>query len=663
MSRSIISTKATSNRSSSRAAQAHQSDISDANPDANLSASRSRSSLAAGQCVNGLRVVELVGCDSATLVYSVRCLAEHAERLQLDPDRTYHLRELYLDQLCERQANTEDDPQAWTVTVRPHGRARALFAKCLERFQAESRTLAGLKSVPGLVQVVSTFEANGTAYRLSDQPLGQSLESRIQSIRQGTQKRLSTEQLSHLLESLLGALDCTHKVNVLHRNINPSCIYLSDAHGGELDGFFAAGQVMRDTDAAGAAADTGAGEAIESRADTYASIELNMTRGNQGCWSDLYALGASLYEAVALTPPAHAKDRFQRLQASQSDLYVPLRVLLESVYPARLLEAIDWMLKANIRNRPKSVKELRDFLGFKVGARNQSRGFGLPGLRKTRRTRTLPAAAPTARKSVMARSDDGSDVKPPASPVSSDQGYVHAPLRNTSRHLVSMVGIASLAGVVIICAGIYVNYAGHSNNDESGVPPVADASAVKKPEPEREASSPVAAAGTSVRDNASESVPANSDLINKSNEVVAGTERRARRTLQRPPLTGEQLDRFVDRHLKQAERAWRAGHLLVPARGSVLRHLEFIMEADPASIEGSAGIDHLLFHFLAELQKAESAGDAAAIRYLNRNIRRVRLRHPGSVPKSAPRFASLPPPPSTRLTGVAATSAAPDFTD
>lgn len=607
-----------------------------------------RQPLAPGQCVNGYQIVELVHADAATLSYSVRCLERMDRDAPLQADNNFFLRELFPAQLCQREYDRAgDELPALSLSVAASDRAH--FDKCLERFIAESRSLTGLGAVAGIVPVLRVFEANATVYQLTDKPSGQSLESRIQGIKQGIQNKLSTRELSHLLESLLGALDRVHSVNVLHRNINPACVFLTDTERCELGGFFAAGQVIRDANASIAQTDAGAANRTDTRADAYAPIELNMSRSNQGCWSDLYALGATLYEAVALVPPAHASDRFERLQSNQSDTYVPLGVLFESVYPARLLEAIDWMLSANIRNRPKSVKESSDFLGYEIGVRRSTRRRSLPAVRQLWRARTTAAAASPSSVNSRYRDTDRETGEETGNNTNRDRSFIYAPALCTNRRIVSIASTALLAAVVVLCAGIYVNNA--SEEVETAV--VADTAVNSQP-----VGAPDSSRVTEANNTTEVGPEPNADRVAAAGEV------RVRRTVQRAPLEGEKLYRFVGRHLKQAERAWREGHLLVPARGSVLRHLEFIIEADPDSVPGNAGINHLLFHFIAELQKAESSGDAVAIRYLNRNIRRVRLRHPASVPKSARRFAALPPPPpTTRMTGVAATSAAPDFTD
>jgi hypothetical protein len=78
--------------------------------------------------------------------------------------------------------------------------------------------------------------------------------------------------------------------------------------------------------------------------------------GQQGPWSDLYALGAIAYWMVSGVPPA---DSLRRLR---KDPLVPAVVTGAGSYDANFLRTIDWMLKIDEEDRPVSVAQVRKAL-------------------------------------------------------------------------------------------------------------------------------------------------------------------------------------------------------------------------------------------------------------------------------------------------------------
>ena len=76
----------------------------------------------------------------------------------------------------------------------------------------------------------------------------------------------------------------------------------------------------------------------------------------QGPWSDVYALGAVMYLAVAGSRPPDATSRVI------ADRALPSRDVAHSSYRADFLLAIDQALKVNPADRPQSIPEWRKML-------------------------------------------------------------------------------------------------------------------------------------------------------------------------------------------------------------------------------------------------------------------------------------------------------------
>jgi len=635
--------------------------------------------LPVGQSVHEFHITGLAWSDETGHVYEV-CSRQSFAGDDLDDDSDQPplhemlLRELMPPAICQRAEKTD--------RVVTQSSNKILFEKCRERFLAEAKALLALGTCPGLLQVLRVFEHNGTAYQLLEKPAGQSLRSRIDGIKQGQLEKFSTRELSEILSTVLNGLNRAHSVNLLHRNINPDCIFLDEKNGARLGDFYAAGQVLR----------SHRRHNPQPGGQKFAPVELSLERGNQGCWSDLYALGGCLYEAIALTPPAVAALRFEQMQSNQTDSYVPLRVILESMYPARLLEAVDWMLKTNIRSRPKSVAELADFLGFELASRPTARvrSGSRAGLRTLRRSGTA-WQVPIVRRlwrsrqrfKPLAAGDNSTNGLHPSSELILDPVDEHLLDVTPPRKQRLSPGLAAaLVAMVFVSAGVFFFYT-DSPQTFSQTPDSQDSASLVVVSKETKADHPLTPAATATQQAAAaepgprplaqspdpvdtgRQAVSGQDTVASSNRVANDQIARNRAKQALAPMQGVRRDRFVARHMGEADQAWRDGRLLVPGKGSVLRHLERVIDVDPGNEDALAGVNHLLHHFIDELQKAEASGDAVAIRYLNRNIRRVRLRHPASVPKSHQRFASLPapPPPSTRMAGVAAANLRPDYTE
>ncbi|NGX94112.1 MAG: protein kinase, partial [Candidatus Afipia apatlaquensis] len=176
------------------------------------------------------------------------------------------------------------------------------------------------------------------------QTLGQYLEAH----------KMGNDRLRDLLSSLLDGLDVVHTRATLHRDLKPSNIILRPDESPVLIDFGAARNF----------------ESRNSRSVTtiatagYSPPEQSIG-GQQGPWTDLYALGAIAYRIVSgNTPP----DSLRRLR---KDPLVPASSL-DVEYDPTILRTIDWMLKIDESERPISVDAVRNSLGGAVFAAGQN---------------------------------------------------------------------------------------------------------------------------------------------------------------------------------------------------------------------------------------------------------------------------------------------------
>ena len=211
----------------------------------------------------------------------------------------------------------------------------------LERFLDEARTLARFQH-PNIVRVHHFFEAHSTAYIVMDYVEGEDLSTYL--TRKGT---LREDELKAILYPLLDGLEVVHRADFLHRDIKPGNIVLRD-----LDG----ASVLLDFGAARQAIGAKSRSITSIVTPGYAPIEQYSSRGDQGPWTDLYALGGVCYRALTGQVPDDAMDRIR------NDPLIPVSQRCAGRASDAFLSAIDKALSVDEGDRPQSVGDWREVL-------------------------------------------------------------------------------------------------------------------------------------------------------------------------------------------------------------------------------------------------------------------------------------------------------------
>ena len=245
-------------------------------------------------------------------------------------DKAVAIKEYLPDDIAARTGDNTVAPKA--------SQFRGDFEWGLERFLDEARTLARFDH-RHIIKVHRFFEAHGTAYIVMEYAEGETLSAYLD--RKWT---LKEEELKAILNPILDGLEVVHAADFLHRDIKPGNI------------------IIRDEDNSPVLLDFGAArQAIGARSKSvtsiitpgYAPIEQYSTQGDQGPWTDLYALGALCYRALTGEAPADATERVI------GDAVIPVSERCAGRAGADLLGAIDWAIKVDKADRPQSVAAWR----------------------------------------------------------------------------------------------------------------------------------------------------------------------------------------------------------------------------------------------------------------------------------------------------------------
>ncbi|MBQ9359473.1 MAG: leucine-rich repeat protein [Lachnospiraceae bacterium] len=185
------------------------------------------------------------------------------------------LKEYYPKGIAERDADKV------TVTSDNDEENRA-FHNGADRFFEEAKTLSRFNGNKYIVSVNDFFSDNDTVYFTMGYLSGETLKTYLKE-----KGRITEGQAAKLLDNISSALNITHAEGVLHRDISPDNIMLCDDGTIKLIDFGAARQVKADMPGMTVLLKHG-----------YAPLEQYMTKGKVGPWTDIYALGATVYRAV-----------------------------------------------------------------------------------------------------------------------------------------------------------------------------------------------------------------------------------------------------------------------------------------------------------------------------------------------------------------------------
>jgi serine/threonine protein kinase len=182
-----------------------------------------------------------------------------------------------------------------TTVAAYSGQSKQDFEWGLEKFLDEARVLAKFKHLAGIASVVNFFRANGTAYLVMEYLEGVTMAHQLDQ----AGGRIPWDRTLRLMIPVIQALKEVHHTGVLHRDISPDNVYLTQSGGVKVLDFgaarYALGQQSRNLSVI--------------LKEGYAPEEQYRTKGNQGPWTDVYATAATMYRAITGQAPTPALDR------------------------------------------------------------------------------------------------------------------------------------------------------------------------------------------------------------------------------------------------------------------------------------------------------------------------------------------------------------------
>ena len=198
------------------------------------------------------------------------------------------IKEYYYAGIAARQPGTQ------TVLIYTQNRG-AEFRHFLKRFLDEARCTVKFSSNNNIVNVYDFFEANNTAYIVMEFLDGVPLNEYLKK------SRIETEQCVYVMQCVCSALKTVHAAGIIHRDISPDNIMICS--NGKVKLFdFGAARFCKNEDYQGM-------KLTQVMKPGFSPPEQYQTVSKQGPWTDIYALGATLYYMMTGIKPAESTNR------------------------------------------------------------------------------------------------------------------------------------------------------------------------------------------------------------------------------------------------------------------------------------------------------------------------------------------------------------------
>lgn len=217
---------------------------------------------------------------------------------------------------------------------------RSAWRDTCSRFLDEARILANFNH-PGVVHVLDVFEENSTVYLVMERLEGLTLGEEIHTVGPIPEKRVR-----ELALKICNALRVVHQTGLLHRDLKPDNLFLT------RDGRV----VLIDFGSARAFNSGKTGRYTRLVTPGYAPLEQYVESIALGPYTDIYALGASIFHALTGKSPPSATDRAAGVPVEWPTtlMTVPIR------------NAVDTALSIRVADRPATIEQMERLLNMQT---------------------------------------------------------------------------------------------------------------------------------------------------------------------------------------------------------------------------------------------------------------------------------------------------------
>ena len=186
-----------------------------------------------------------------------------------------------------------------------NGEKSEQFHDGLSKFVEEAKRLAKFINEQGIVKIFDAFEENETAYIIMEYLDGETLTDYLKR-----EKTIPEDQAVKMLMPIMESLQTVHMEGLLHRDIAPDNIFL--CKNGEVK--------LIDFGASRYATTSHSRSLTVIIKPGYSPEEQYRSRGDQGPYTDVYALSATLYKMITGKTPPDAMERRAKYENKNKDI-------------------------------------------------------------------------------------------------------------------------------------------------------------------------------------------------------------------------------------------------------------------------------------------------------------------------------------------------------
>jgi eukaryotic-like serine/threonine-protein kinase len=284
--------------------------------------------LPSGTMVHGYRIVSKIGAGGFGVVY--RAISPTGQEVAVKE---------YLPGALARR-----DGGKGVITVAPE--KNALYRMGMRCFLEEGRALAQIAH-PSVVNVLNFLQANDTVYLVMNYLEGATLQQFIvTAVGLNNPKVFRESTIRSLFDEVLGGLRVVHQHTMLHLDIKPANIFITEDDRAVLIDFGAARNVLHSD-----------GKYLQPMfTPGFSGPEMRKRGSAIGPWTDIFAIGACIFSCMKGHPPpdAASPDGTNRLNQYLQEL--------RAVYSDDLVDLVAACMSLTPNRRPHSVYALQKML-------------------------------------------------------------------------------------------------------------------------------------------------------------------------------------------------------------------------------------------------------------------------------------------------------------
>ena len=264
------------------------------------------------------------------------------------------------DVLEQKVAIKEYLPSEFSTRMPGQSQVKVFKGEKTEQFQDgmlafvdEAKRLAKFQNEKGIVKIFDSFEENNTAYIVMEYLEGETLTAYLKE-----NGPIDEDVAVSMLLPVMESLKRVHEVGLLHRDIAPDNIFLTKE--GEVK--------LLDFGAARFATTSHSRSLTVVIKAGYSPEEQYRSRGDQGTWTDVYALSATLYKMMTGVTPPDALERRAEYERKSRDILEPPRKLNKKITKTREIALLNG-LNVRIEDRTADIDTFIEELSAETPAK------------------------------------------------------------------------------------------------------------------------------------------------------------------------------------------------------------------------------------------------------------------------------------------------------